>query len=109
MFVLGARSEANFARPSFFSDSSVTCVDRQTEKKWCRAGDWSSCVVTGSDGWYRDASVAVNDDRIGSVAVTLEKLQKEHAGWYWCVAGQHKLHVHLQVTPRTTREFQYSQ
>lgn len=93
---------------SFVSDSSVTSFDRETEKKWCRAGDWSSCVVTGSDGWYEDTSVAVTDDRIGSFAVTLKKLQMKDTGWYWCSVGQHKLSVHLQVTPPTTRKFQYS-
>lgn len=93
----------------FFSDSLVTSVDRETEKKWCRAGDWSSCVVTGSDGWYEDASVALSDDRIGSFfAVNLKKLQMKDTGWYWCSVGQHKLSVHLQVTPSTTLKFQYS-
>lgn len=91
-----------------FSDSSVTSVDRETEKKWCRTGDWSSCVLTGSDGCYEDASVAVSDDRIGSFSVTLKKLQKKDTGWYWCSVGQHKLAVHVQVTPPKARKFQSS-
>ncbi|XP_011615024.2 polymeric immunoglobulin receptor isoform X1 [Takifugu rubripes] len=74
---------------------------RETAKKWCRAGDWSSCVVTGSDGRYEDASVALSDDRIGSVAVTLKKLQTRDTGWYWCSVGEHKLSVHVQATPPT--------
>lgn len=81
-------------------------LDRENEKKWCRAGDLRSCVVTGSDGSYQDTSVAISDDRIGSFAVTLKKLQMEDAGWYWCSVGQHRLFVHLQVSPPTTRKFQ---
>lgn len=64
--------------------------------------------MTGSDGWYEDTSVAISDDRMGSVAVTLKKLQKNQSGWYWCSVGQHKLSVQVQVTPPTTRKFQSS-
>lgn len=90
------------------TDSLVTSVDRETEKKWCRAGDWSSCVVTSSDGRYEDTSVVVSDDRIGSFGVTLKKLQIKDAGWYWCSVGQHKLPVHVQVTPPMTSKYQHS-
>lgn len=87
------------------TDSSVMSVDRQTEKKWCRSGNWSSCVVTGPDGRYEDASVAISDDRIGSFAVTLKNLQMKDTGWYWCSAGQHKMFVHVQATPPTARHY----
>ncbi|TNM98113.1 hypothetical protein fugu_014359 [Takifugu bimaculatus] len=80
----------------------IRVIHEKTAKKWCRAGDWSSCVVTGSDGRYEDASVALSDDRIGSVAVTLKKLQTRDTGWYWCSVGEHKLSVHVQATPPTT-------
>lgn len=85
----------------------MTSVDRETEKKWCRSGDWSSCVETGSDGWYEDTSVAISDDRTGSFAVTLKRLQMKDTGWYWCSVGQHKLSVRLQVTLPTTGKFNY--
>lgn len=85
-------------------ESWVTSVNREAEKKWCRAGDWSSCVATGSDGRYEDASVALSDDRVGTLAVTLKKLRARDTGWYWCSVGQHKLSVHVQATPPTARK-----
>lgn len=75
---------------------------RQSEKKWCRSGDWSSCLLTGPEGSYGDTSVAITDDRTGTFSVTLKKLQMRDAGWYWCSAGQQKIAVHVLVTPRPT-------
>ncbi|KAL6104833.1 uncharacterized protein ACO6RY_14474 [Pungitius sinensis] len=79
---------------------------RDSEKKWCRIGDWSSCLLTGSEGSYDDSSVAIRDDRSRTFTVTLKKLQMKDTGWYWCCAGQHQMHVHVIVTPRlwTTAE-----
>ncbi|XP_056148551.1 polymeric immunoglobulin receptor isoform X2 [Lampris incognitus] len=73
---------------------------RESEKKWCRSGDWSSCLVTGPDGRYEDASVAITDDRIGTLAVTLRELKMRDTGWYLCAAGQQRLAMHVTVTPR---------
>ncbi|XP_029310029.1 polymeric immunoglobulin receptor isoform X2 [Cottoperca gobio] len=75
---------------------------RESEKKWCRSGDWSSCLSTGSEGSYDDTSVAISDDRTRTFTVTLKKLQMRNTGWYWCSAGQQKMPVHVQVTPRPT-------
>ncbi|XP_022603838.1 polymeric immunoglobulin receptor-like isoform X1 [Seriola dumerili] len=75
---------------------------RESEKKWCRSGDWSSCLATGSDGSYEDTSVAISDDRTGAFTVTLKKLQMRDAGWYWCSAGQQQISVQVLVTPRPT-------
>ncbi|XP_078143798.1 polymeric immunoglobulin receptor isoform X2 [Centroberyx gerrardi] len=72
---------------------------RESEKKWCRSGDWSSCLLTGSEGSYDDTSVAISDDRTGAFTVTLKKLQMRDAGWYWCAAGQQQMAVHVMVTP----------
>ncbi|XP_076601268.1 polymeric immunoglobulin receptor isoform X3 [Chaetodon auriga] len=75
---------------------------RQSEKKWCRSGDWSSCLLTGSEGSYEDTSVAISDDRTRTFTVTLKKLQLRDTGWYWCSAGQQQIAVHVLVTPRPT-------
>ncbi|XP_051252768.1 polymeric immunoglobulin receptor isoform X1 [Dicentrarchus labrax] len=73
---------------------------REIEKKWCRSGDWSSCVLTGSDGSYEDTSVAISDDRTRTFTITLKDLQLRDTAWYWCSAGQEKIAVHVVVTPR---------
>lgn len=75
---------------------------RESEKKWCRSGDWGSCLLTGSGGSYEDTSVAISDDRTGAFAITLKKLQMRDTGWYLCSAGQQQIAVHVQVTPRPT-------
>ncbi|XP_024921867.1 polymeric immunoglobulin receptor isoform X2 [Cynoglossus semilaevis] len=75
---------------------------RDSVKKWCRSGDWSSCLVTDSEGIYEDTSVAISDDRTGAFTVTLKKLQMRDGGWYWCSAGQQKIAVQVSVTPRPT-------
>nr|XP_019956306.1 PREDICTED: CMRF35-like molecule 8 [Paralichthys olivaceus] len=88
------------------SSVSVECLYseryRESEKKWCRSGDWSSCLVTGSEGSYEDTSVAISDDRTGAFTVTLKKLQMRDIGWYWCSAGQQQIPVQVLVTPRPT-------
>lgn len=88
--------------------SSVTaeCVYslkyRVSPKKWCRSGDWSSCLLTDSEGSYEDTSVAISDDRTGTFTVTLKQLLMRDTGWYWCGVGQQQIAVHVQVTPRIT-------
>ncbi|KAM8849352.1 polymeric immunoglobulin receptor [Spinachia spinachia] len=74
---------------------------RDSQKKWCRIGSWSSCVLTGSEGSYDDTSVAIRDDRTRAFTVTLKELQMKDTGWYWCCAGQLQMHVHVIVTPRS--------
>ncbi|XP_014328794.1 CMRF35-like molecule 8 [Xiphophorus maculatus] len=75
---------------------------RGSEKKWCRSGDWRSCLSTGSDGSYEDSSVAIRDDRTGAFTVTFKKLQMKDTAWYWCSAGQQQTAVHVLVTPQPT-------
>ncbi|XP_060899977.1 polymeric immunoglobulin receptor isoform X1 [Labrus mixtus] len=73
---------------------------RESRKKWCRSGDWSSCLLTDSGASYEDASVAIIDDRTRTYSVTLKTLQLRDAGWYTCSAGKHKISVRVLVTPR---------
>ncbi|XP_062338085.1 polymeric immunoglobulin receptor isoform X1 [Osmerus eperlanus] len=76
---------------------------RDSEKKWCRSGDWSSCLVTDAEsGIYEDKLVVISDDKKGSFSVTLKNLQKRDSGWYWCAAAQQQMSVHIMVTPRVT-------
>ncbi|KAM9719698.1 polymeric immunoglobulin receptor [Menidia menidia] len=75
---------------------------KESEKTWCRTGDWRSCLSTGSEGSYEDSSLAIRDDRSGTFSVTFKKLQMRDTAWYWCSAGQQKIAVHVLVTPRAT-------
>ncbi|CAG5897155.1 unnamed protein product [Menidia menidia] len=77
-------------------------VIHESEKTWCRTGDWRSCLSTGSEGSYEDSSLAIRDDRSGTFSVTFKKLQMRDTAWYWCSAGQQKIAVHVLVTPRAT-------
>ncbi|KAM3603864.1 uncharacterized protein V6R79_003156 [Siganus canaliculatus] len=73
---------------------------RESEKKWCRSGNSSSCLLTGPEGSYDDTSVAISDDRTRTFTITIKRLQLKDSGWYWCSAGQQKTAVHVLVTPR---------
>lgn len=88
------------------SNVTVDCLYseryRESEKKWCRRGDWSSCLSTGPEGSYVDTSVAISDDRTRTFTITLKKLRLSDSGWYMCSAGQQQIPVHVQVTPRPT-------
>ncbi|XP_077581192.1 polymeric immunoglobulin receptor [Stigmatopora nigra] len=77
---------------------------RESEKMWCRSGDWSNCLMTSNEGTYDDSSVAINDDKTGTLTITIKNLQRRDMGWYWCAVGQEKIPVHIQVfhRPSTT-------
>ncbi|XP_028974888.1 CMRF35-like molecule 3 [Esox lucius] len=89
------------------SSITVQCLYSQglrlTEKRWCRSGDWSSCVLTDSEGRYEDQAVEIRDNLTNAFTVTLKSLAQKDTGWYWCAAGQKQLPVHIFVaTPATT-------
>lgn len=58
--------------------------------------------MTYSEGTYEDESVSIRDDRTGAFTVTLSRLEKRDAGWYWCAAGQQRVAIHVVVTTRPT-------
>lgn len=108
----GLSVESNHVIGEVGSSITVGCTYsakyRASVKKWCRSGDWSSCRLTDGEGSFEDSSVAISDDRIRTFRVTLKKLQLSDAAWYLCVAGQHQIGVHVEVTPRTTTTSQTS-
>ncbi|XP_077472217.1 polymeric immunoglobulin receptor [Stigmatopora argus] len=77
---------------------------RESEKMWCRSGDLNNCLMTGNEGTYEDSSVAINDDKTGTLTITIKNLHRRDMGWYWCAVGQEKIPVHVQVfhRPSTT-------
>lgn len=75
---------------------------RDSEKKWCRSGDWRTCLLTGADGSYEDPSVALSDDRSWTFTITLKELRMRDSGWYWCSVGAQQMLVQVLVTPRPT-------
>lgn len=76
---------------------------RSNEKRWCRSGDLSSCVVTNSNGTFSGRNLIICDDRKSVFTVTLQHLEMRDSGWYWLGAGQHQVAVRVSVTPRATK------
>ncbi|XP_067309423.1 polymeric immunoglobulin receptor isoform X2 [Pseudorasbora parva] len=75
---------------------------RSSEKKWCRSGNWNSCIVTDSEGTFSSRNVFIHDDKNSMFTVTLTELEMRDSGWYWCGAGQQHVAVHVSVTPQAT-------
>ncbi|KAF4117804.1 polymeric immunoglobulin receptor [Onychostoma macrolepis] len=75
---------------------------RSSEKRWCRSGNWNSCVVTDSEGTFSSRKVFIHDDRNSMFTVTIQQLEMKDSGWYWCGAGQQQVAVHVLVTAQTT-------
>ncbi|CAM4587071.1 unnamed protein product [Leuciscus chuanchicus] len=75
---------------------------RSSEKRWCRSGNWNSCMVTDSEGTFSSRNVLIHDDKNSMFTVTLTQLEMRDSGWYWCGAGQQHGAVHVSVTPQAT-------
>ncbi|XP_036373570.1 CMRF35-like molecule 9 [Megalops cyprinoides] len=74
---------------------------KERGKKWCRSGDWSSCMTAGGTGISQHASVQISDDRRGEFNVTVRRLERKDTGWYWCTAGDTQVPVHISVVQPT--------
>ncbi|XP_063076258.1 polymeric immunoglobulin receptor [Engraulis encrasicolus] len=74
----------------------------ESDKKWCRSGDWGSCVKTDSNGTFRNAAVEIHDNRREAFTVTLLNVQRRDTGWYWCASGEQQVAVRVMVSPRAT-------
>lgn len=84
---------------------SVQCLYsknlRWSEKRWCRSGNWNSCLLTDSEGTFSGKNVHIHDDKNSVFTVTLQRLEMRDSGWYWCGAGQQNVAVHVSVTRRS--------
>ncbi|KAG5841627.1 hypothetical protein ANANG_G00168640 [Anguilla anguilla] len=75
-----------------------------SSKKWCRSGDWGSCLEVSSNSTREAGPVLLSDDGAGAFTVTVRALEQGDAGWYWCVTGQEQVSVQVAVTSRSTTQ-----
>ncbi|KAJ8336564.1 hypothetical protein SKAU_G00377840 [Synaphobranchus kaupii] len=75
-----------------------------SSKKWCRSGDWGTCLEVSSNSTLDKGSVLLSDDGVGVFTVTVETLEQRDVGWYWCATGQQQVAVHIAVTPRSSTQ-----
>ncbi|XP_043093635.1 polymeric immunoglobulin receptor isoform X2 [Puntigrus tetrazona] len=73
---------------------------KDTERKWCRSGDLHSCQTAQDIEPSAGAALQINDTDDGVFTVTLTGLKKTDAGWYWCMAGEMQVPVHINVHSR---------
>ncbi|XP_052440981.1 polymeric immunoglobulin receptor-like isoform X2 [Carassius gibelio] len=73
---------------------------KDTERKWCRSGDLHSCQTAQDIEPSLGAALQINDTNDGVYTVTLTGLKKKDAGWYWCMAGDVQVPVHINVDSR---------
>ncbi|XP_043093636.1 CMRF35-like molecule 7 isoform X3 [Puntigrus tetrazona] len=87
---------------------------KDTERKWCRSGDLHSCQTAQDIEPSAGAALQINDTDDGVFTVTLTGLKKTDAGWYWCMAGEMQVPVHINVhsrqlsTDANTRPFTFT-
>ncbi|XP_059411398.1 uncharacterized protein LOC132144849 [Carassius carassius] len=87
---------------------------KNTERKWCRSGDLHSCQTAQDIEPSLGAAQQINDTNDGVYTVTLTGLKKKDAGWYWCMAGDVQVPVHINVDSRqpitdaNTRPFMFT-
>ncbi|KAF4100793.1 hypothetical protein G5714_018989 [Onychostoma macrolepis] len=73
---------------------------KDIERKWCRSGDLHSCQTAQDIEPSLGAALQINDTNDGVYTVTLTGLKTTDAGWYWCMAGQVQVPVHINVESR---------
>ncbi len=73
---------------------------KDTERKWCRSGDLHSCQTAQDIELSLGAALQINDTNDGVYTVTLTGLKKTDAGWYWCLAGEVQVPIHINVDSR---------
>ncbi|KAM8838813.1 polymeric immunoglobulin receptor [Synchiropus picturatus] len=71
---------------------------RESQKRWCRCGNWSSCRVIDPRERYQDDSLTIVDNGNETLTVTLKNIQMNAAGWYWCGAGNQLKSVEVAVS-----------
>ncbi|XP_041102510.1 polymeric immunoglobulin receptor-like [Polyodon spathula] len=84
---------------------------RDHVKYWCKGYQWTYCDILKQTDSPHSANdkISISDDRTGGVfIVTMRRLEKEDAAWYWCAiklggtkeADQY-FYLHLTVTEGT--------
>ncbi|XP_060722055.1 polymeric immunoglobulin receptor-like [Tachysurus vachellii] len=66
------------------------------QKQWCRFKDGQCNTVRTETS--QNSSVYISDDGRRSFSVTMRRLKKSDAGWYWCSAGDLQVPVHISVS-----------
>uniref|UniRef100_A0A8C9RVQ6 Ig-like domain-containing protein n=1 Tax=Scleropages formosus TaxID=113540 RepID=A0A8C9RVQ6_SCLFO len=92
--VLTGKTGENVGVQSFYSEGN-----RDQEKKWCRRGDWSSCLIAGGNRTSQDRVQLDIDDRRRIFTVTVRGLESNDMGWYWITVGDQHFPVHINVLP----------
>lgn len=93
--VVSGEEGGNVTVQCFYSDKF-----KDTERKWCRSGDLHSCQTAQDIEPSLGAALQINDTNDGIYTVTLTGLKKTDAGWYWCMAGEVQVPVHINVDSR---------
>ncbi|XP_073677600.1 polymeric immunoglobulin receptor [Garra rufa] len=73
---------------------------KDIDRKWCRSGNLHSCQTAQDIEPSLGAALQINDTNDGVYSVTLTGLKKTDAGWYWCMAGEVQVPVHISVDSR---------
>ncbi|KAI1888863.1 hypothetical protein AGOR_G00173150 [Albula goreensis] len=85
---------------------SVRCLSGDSTgggvRKWCRSGDWQSCLAGNSSRASDRSTVLTIDNGTGTLTVMMRRLERKDTGWYWCAAGDLQIPVHITVTQRMT-------
>uniref|UniRef100_A0A8C9RTF6 Immunoglobulin domain-containing protein n=1 Tax=Scleropages formosus TaxID=113540 RepID=A0A8C9RTF6_SCLFO len=90
--MLTGKTGENVSVQSFYSERN-----RDQEKKWCRRGDWSSCLIARGNRTSQDRVQLEIDDRRRLFTVTVRGLESNDMGWYWITAGDQQFPVHVNV------------
>ncbi|KAG7319899.1 hypothetical protein KOW79_017042 [Hemibagrus wyckioides] len=69
---------------------------QNTQKWWCRFKD-RQCWIFRKTETSQDSSVQLSDNGRSSFSVMMSGLKKSDAGWYWCIAGDLEVPVHINV------------
>ncbi|XP_060722078.1 polymeric immunoglobulin receptor-like [Tachysurus vachellii] len=69
---------------------------QNTQKQWCRFKDEQCNTVRTETS--QNSAVYISDDGRRSFSVTMRRLKKSDAGWYWCSAGDLQVPVHISVS-----------
>ncbi|XP_060724639.1 transmembrane domain-containing protein TMIGD3-like [Tachysurus vachellii] len=69
---------------------------QNTQKQWCRLKDEQCNTVRTETS--QNSAVYISDDGRRSFSVTMRRLKKSDAGWYWCSAGDLQVPVHISVS-----------